>query len=160
MTSDCNKSVTCINSSEQLDRHCQAWQRQTVLAIDTEFVRTNTFYPKAGLIQLADENGICLIDPIMIEDLTPLAETLSNPAITWVVHSGSEDLILLLTQFGSLPRHVFDTQIAAAYLGFGFSLSYQALVNEVLHYHVEKGETRSNWLRRPLSDRDRMGLQW
>ncbi len=151
MTND-TLPVSLIESTAQFESCCQSWQRRSYLALDTEFIRTNTFYPKPGLLQLSDGDSISLVDPFCIQDWSPFIELLSDPDLLWVMHSGSEDLVLLLSVFETVPQKVFDTQAAAAYAGLGFSLSYQALVKMLLSIDVAKGETRSDWLRRPLSD--------
>lgn len=147
------RTIIQINTQDAFDQACDHWLKQTRLAIDTEFVRTSTFYPHAGLFQLADDKDIYLVDPLAIEHWDSFLDILQNPEIEFILHSASEDLSLMLFFFGALPSKVFDTQIAAAYAGLGFSLSYQALVEQLLGIHVPKGETRSDWLRRPLTDK-------
>ncbi len=93
-----------------------------------------------------------LIDPLTIDNWQPLASLLENPAVVKVVHACSEDLEVLLRLTGSLPTPLFDTQLAAAYLNLGFSMGYSRLVQEVLGIDLPKGETRSDWLQRPLSE--------
>lgn len=122
------------------------------LAMDTEFMRTNTFYPLLGLIQLADKQACYLIDPLPFADKAALSQFLAGPEHTFVLHSCSEDLNLFYTALGVTPSKVFDTQIAAAFLGMGYSLSYQALVHDLLGIEIPKDETRSDWLKRPLSE--------
>lgn len=122
------------------------------IALDTEFMRTNTFYPLLGLIQLANSHSCYLVDPLPLEDSKSLRGFLSDPGHTLVLHSCSEDLNLLYTALKVIPATVFDTQIAAAFLGLGFSLSYQSLVQSLLGIDIPKDETRSDWLKRPLSD--------
>lgn len=122
------------------------------LAVDTEFMRTDTFYPILGLIQIYDGIHCWLIDPVAIDNLQPLAEVFTNDAITKVFHSCSEDLEVLQHVMGCLPLPLFDTQIAAALAGYGFSRGYAALVADMLDVHVPKDETRSDWLQRPLTE--------
>ena len=124
------------------------------IALDTEFIRTDTFYPRLALIQLCDGVTTWLIDPLAFADdeLSPLVELLSDESVLKVIHSCSEDLEVLKYALGVLPRPLFDTQIAAAFVGLGFSLGYQALVKEITGVELSKHETRSDWLRRPLSD--------
>lgn len=143
---------TYIASSEQLRQFCQQWSSASVLVLDTEFIRTDTFYPIGALIQLSDDKGIFLIDTLTIDDFTPLRQLLENPAIIKVLHSCSEDLEVFDRLLGALPQPIFDTQIAAALDGYGFCLSYQRLTETVLNIHVPKGETRSDWLQRPLTE--------
>ena len=140
-----------IESTDEFNKCCKSWGSQQYLAIDTEFIRQNTFYPKPGLIQLADSQAVYLVDPLRIDDWSGFTELLQSPSVMWVLHSGSEDLFLLLSFLRTLPRRLFDTQVAAAYAGLGFSLGYQALVQKLLEVEIPKGETRSDWLQRPLS---------
>ena len=122
------------------------------IALDTEFMRTNTFYPLLGLLQIADHRGCYLVDPLPMQDSRLLGEFLRSPNHTLVLHSCSEDLNLMYTALDAVPAAVFDTQLAAAFLGLGFSLSYQALVHDILGIDIPKDETRSDWLQRPLTD--------
>lgn len=147
------RAIIRVESQEELDAACRQWMAQDQLAIDTEFMRTDTFYPKAGLLQLADSNGVYLVDPLVMDSWDLFLDVLQCERIEFILHSASEDLALLLALFGTLPRRIFDTQLAAAYAGHGFSLSYQALVERLINVTVPKEETRSDWLRRPLSDR-------
>lgn len=141
-----------IRDDQTLAEHCREWRALPFVALDTEFMRVDTFYPKAGLIQIGDGQRAFLIDPLLIRDWTPLGELLENPAVVKVVHACSEDLEVLLRLTGKLPQPLFDTQLAAGYLNIGFSMGYSRLVNEVLGIELPKGETRSDWLQRPLSD--------
>ncbi len=131
---------------------CQAWRQQPFVALDTEFMRVDTFYPIAGLLQASTGEGAWLIDPLCIDDWTPLAALLDDRGVTKVLHACSEDLEVLLRLTGSLPAPLFDTQLAAAYLNLGFSMGYSRLVQAVLGLELPKGETRSDWLQRPLSE--------
>lgn len=121
-----------------------------LLAIDTEFQRETTFYPIAGLIQLGDAQQQYLIDPLTINDWSPLRELFASNK-PCVLHACGEDLEVFARVVDAVPAALFDTQVGAALAGFGFSLSYQALVRECLGIEVEKEQTRSDWLRRPLS---------
>ncbi|MDA1370638.1 MAG: ribonuclease D [Proteobacteria bacterium] len=141
-----------IEDANQFAELCRQWTSDTHLALDTEFVRTNTFYPRVGLLQIADTTDCYLIDPLVVEDWSDFRTLLQGSSNNFVMHSCSEDLNLLQTAIGCIPNKIFDTQIAAAFLGLGFSLSYQALVGLLLGIELEKGETRSDWVRRPLSE--------
>ena len=141
-----------ILDDASLARHCAEWQALPYVALDTEFMRVDTFYPIAGLIQIGDGVKAYLIDPLVISEWQPLAQLLENPAVIKVLHACSEDLEVLLRLTGSLPAPLFDTQLAAAYLNLGFSMGYSRLVQEVLGLELPKGETRSDWLQRPLSE--------
>ncbi|MEZ5572348.1 MAG: ribonuclease D [Halioglobus sp.] len=132
--------------------HCK-----TVI-VDTEFMRRNTFYPEVALIQLcfvgddASSDIAWLIDPLTISDREPLVELLTNPGVLKVLHSASEDLEVFQRWLGVLPQPLFDTQRAAALLDIGFGLGYRALVQEICSVDLPKGETRSDWLQRPLTE--------
>ncbi|ARN75883.1 ribonuclease D [Oceanicoccus sagamiensis] len=141
-----------IDTNEALAQFCQQWSKATVLALDTEFIRTDTFYPIGALIQVSDGSGCFLIDPLPIDDFSPFKVLMTDPAITKVLHSCSEDLEVFDRLLGVLPTPLIDTQIAAGMNGLGFSLGYQAMTEALLQIHVAKGETRSNWLQRPLTD--------
>ena len=129
----------------------------TAVMVDTEFMRRNTFFPQVALLQLCfdlpgEEATAWLVDPLKIQDTAPLEAMLSNPSITKVLHSASEDLEVFQCWLGVQPEPLFDTQRAAALLDLGFGLGYRALVGELCTVDLPKGEQRSDWLQRPLSD--------
>ncbi|WP_238871938.1 ribonuclease D [Halopseudomonas maritima] len=140
-----------IDSDAELARCCAHWQTLPFVAVDTEFVRTETFYPIAGLIQVGDGERAFLIDPLAIGDWTPLVTLLQDPTVVKVLHACSEDLEVFSRLCGALPAPLFDTQLAAAFLGMDFSMGYSRLVSELLRIDLPKDETRSDWLQRPLS---------
>ncbi len=132
----------------------RAWEGRgahALLAFDTEFVRERTFFPRLGLVQLADGEAVTLVDPLAVDDLAPLLCALGTDGPVKVVHSASEDLEVLYRAYGIVPAPLFDTQIAAALAGLGASLGYQRLVATVFGVELPKGETRTDWLARPLS---------
>ena len=128
---------------------CKAWSESPAVGLDTEFIRTRTFYAKVGLLQLAVESGCVLVDPLNIADWAPFRSLLSQTQV--IIHAAGEDLGLLRRLLGVAPANLFDTQLAAAFLGVGFSLSYRDLVRRFCDAELRKSETRSNWLQRPLS---------
>ena len=144
--------IQWIRDDQSLAEHCRNWHELPFVAVDTEFMRVDTFYPKAGLIQIGDGQRAFLIDPLLIGNWQPLAELLEDNGVVKVLHACSEDLEVLLRLTGKLPQPLFDTQLAAGYLNLGFSMGYSRLVQEVLGIELPKGETRSDWLQRPLSD--------
>ncbi len=146
--------IEYVSDTATLDSLCERWADEEFLAVDTEFERTNTFYARIGLLQVADSSGHCyLVDPLTIDDWTSFKRLLNTPSCTLVMHSCSEDLNLLLTFLGCLPVSLFDTQLAASFLGIGFSISYQGMVEQLLGIEVAKDETRSDWIKRPLSEK-------
>lgn len=142
---------TFVTSNEELSSLCNRWRDLPLLALDTEFIRVDTFYPKLGLIQVCDGTASYLLDPLQLTAWQPFIDILSSHSVIKIFHSCSEDLVVFAELFHQVPYPLFDTQKAAAFLGLGYSVSYQNLVKEILDIDVEKGETRSDWLRRPLS---------
>ena len=144
-------SYLVIDEDAALVQACALWQHSPALALDTEFMRVSTFYPEVGLLQIADANAITLIDPLGIKDWSPFKALMTDTRITKILHSCSEDMLVFLTFLQALPAPVFDTQIAAAMLNEGSSLSYQNLVKQRYGVDLPKTETRSDWLQRPLT---------
>ncbi len=140
-----------VEDNQHLNELCRQWQSKSVLALDTEFIRTNTFYPRTGLLQLCDGDRTYLIDPLPMTDWAAFKALLESPDIIKVFHSCSEDMLVFWVLLGLLPTPVFDTQIALALLNQGFGVSYQNLVKLKTGLDIPKGETRSDWLQRPLS---------
>lgn len=140
-----------VDSQSELESLCARWQQQAAIAIDTEFMRSHTYFPHAGLIQVGDGQGCYLIDPLAIDDLSALTALMVHPETIKVIHSCSEDLEVFRFLLGVVPKPMFDTQIAAAFANIGFSMGYAALVQDQLSIDLEKGETRSDWMQRPLS---------
>lgn len=145
--------IEYVSDTDRLNSLCEEWATEEFLAVDTEFERTSTFYARIGLLQIADSKRCYLVDPLTIDDWSAFKQLLSTPSCTLVMHSCSEDLSLLQTFLGCLPASLFDTQLAAAFLGIGFSISYQGLIEQLLGVEVAKDETRSDWIKRPLSDK-------
>lgn len=144
--------INWITSNAQLAEHCANWNTLPFIALDTEFIRVDTFYPLAGLLQVSDGASTFLIDPLLIDVWQPLAQVFSNQSVVKVFHACGEDLEVLSLLTGALPVPLFDTQVAAGYLNIGFSMGYSRLVQHLLDIELPKGETRSDWLQRPLSD--------
>ena len=125
--------------------------RPSRIGLDTEFIRERTYWPQLALVQMAIGEEILLIDPLIPGMNEALKQWLAATDIVKVMHSASEDLITFKCACGVLPRPLFDTQIAAALAGFGGGIGYRNLVQEVTGILLTKGETRSDWMRRPLS---------
>lgn len=130
---------------------CQQYSQASVLAIDTEFVRTRTLYPKLGLLQVFDGKQLALIDPIAIDDLSPFWQLLSDKNITKVLHACSEDLEVFLTSANCKPENLIDSQIMMSFLGHGLSIGYAAMVEHFTGIALDKSESRTDWTKRPLS---------
>lgn len=140
-----------VTQTQQLDTLAQGLD-QGPIALDTEFIRERTYYPKLALVQLRAAHGEeCLIDPLALPDAGGLAEVLQGDTLK-IMHSPGEDLQAFQHGWNVNVGPIFDTQQAAALAGHGAGKGYQALVADLLGIELEKGETRSDWMRRPLSD--------
>ncbi len=144
-------SPILIETEPALRQACARWMKAEAIGIDTEFVRERTFYPLPALIQVADAEGVALIDVPALKDLKALQQVLVAAMPVKVMHAFSEDLEVLAIAASCEPDAVFDTQLAGAFTGYGFSLGYRSLVEAMLGIFLDKGETRSDWLKRPLS---------
>jgi len=140
-----------ITTADQLKGFCKSLETSDVLAVDTEFVRERTYFHRIGLIQVAGKNGYAAIDPILLDDLTPLLEILKDPNKTKVFHAARQDLEILVRLCGQVIPPVFDTQVAAALVGWGSQISFAKLIQKALGKRIHKTETYTDWCRRPLS---------
>ncbi len=140
-----------VDSPATLAAAAARWSAAAVLSFDTEFVRERTFYQKLGLVQVGDGAEIWLVDPLAVGSLEPIAAVLRLPAVIKVLHSASEDLEVFHHRVGAQPAPLFDTQVAAGLAGLPPSLGYGKLVQELFGVELFKGETRTDWLQRPLS---------
>ncbi|MBU3023331.1 ribonuclease D [Aestuariibacter sp. A3R04] len=145
-------NYTLITDENALTALCQRAARAKAVAIDTEFVRTRTLTPQLGLLQLYDGEQLALIDPLAIDDMTSFVALMENENVVKVLHSCSEDLETFLTAFNCIPSPIFDTQVAASVLGLGPTLGYAKLVEMLCDKILDKGESRTDWLARPLRD--------
>lgn len=132
---------------------CEQFSNADVLTIDTEFVRTRTLFPKLGLLQISDGQQIALVDPIAIDDLSAFWALLENPNIIKVLHACSEDLEVFLTAGNCKPVNLIDSQIIMSFLGHGLSMGYAAMVKHYLDIDLDKSESRTDWTKRPLTER-------
>ena len=124
------------------------------IGLDTEFIRERTYWPQLALVQVslgAGDDDILLVDPLVPGITDALRPLLTDTAVLKVMHSPSEDLVAFMHACGAVPGPLFDTQAAAALSGIAAGIGYQRLVQDVLGVALAKGETRSDWLRRPLS---------
>jgi ribonuclease D len=130
---------------------CADLAKSSVITLDTEFVRTRTLNPLLGLLQVFNGERLALIDPVAIEDLSAFSEILTNTDIVKVLHSCSEDIDALHSNLGVTPQPLFDTQFAASILGIGPSIGYANLIETFFSITLDKGESRTDWMARPLS---------
>ncbi len=144
--------IEYIKNSGQLDDLCQCIENAPWIAIDTEFLREKTYYPKFCLLQLATPDWVACVDPIVLPNLNKLFDAIYNPAVIKVFHSCRQDLEIFYQLTGKLPTPIFDTQIAAPLLGFQDNAGYAMLVSTFLNINLNKAHTRADWSHRPLSE--------
>lgn len=140
-----------ITDNAALAEVAHALTRCDSIALDTEFMRVDTFHPILGLIQIGDGQHEYLIDPLKVTDLSPLTPLLVSEFPRKVLHACSEDIEVLTRLAGAQPKGILDTQIATAFLGQGLQVGYQKALQDNLGVDIPKDESRSDWLARPLS---------
>jgi ribonuclease D len=139
-----------VETATRLEQSLKTWLNCEALGIDTEFVRERTWRADLGLIQISDGLTVWLIDPIKTGPLDSLSALLGEQTVCKILHAPSEDLDVLLYATGAVPEPLFDTQTACAMLGQSLQMGYHTTVEWLLDVTVDKGETRSNWCKRPL----------
>lgn len=144
--------VDFIDSVPRLRQFCTALRGADWLAVDTEFLREKTYYPKFCLLQIACGPHVACIDPLALDTLDPLEDLLFDPAVTKVLHASRQDLEIFYHLWNRLPGPVFDTQIAAPLIGLAEQISYAGFVAELLGVSLGKSHTRTDWSLRPLSE--------
>jgi len=140
-----------IESPAALASFCNELKTQDCIAVDTEFARDRTYFPHIGLIQIAGKDRIACVDPLAFDAKPLMSELLFDDAITKVFHACLQDLEVLELTLGKKPCPVFDTQLASALMTEDHQISYAGLVNEELDVQLPKSETRTDWLKRPLT---------
>ena len=139
-----------LSTQDQLEDFCRQIEGEKVIAVDTEFLREKTYYPKLCLVQVGAGELTAAIDPLLIEDLTPLAKIFEDASVTKVLHACGQDLEVILDGMGCVCAPVFDTQLAAAFLGMRQQVSYGSLVEAYCGVRLPKAESLTDWSRRPL----------
>jgi ribonuclease D len=145
--------MTPITSTAELADFCARLAGQAFVAVDTEFMRETTYWPKLCLIQAASPGGIeATIDPLAENlDLTPLLNVMRDTSILKVFHAARQD-VEIFNNLGAMPAPLFDTQIAGMAAGYGEQIAYDALVRRILKIDLDKSSRFTDWARRPLSD--------
>ena len=141
-----------IDTDQQFIAFLERCKKSPYIAIDTEFLREKTYYPKLCLLQMGIENEIAIVDPFKIRNLTALADVLADPSIVKIFHACSQDVEILYHETGVVPSPIFDTQIAAAVLGKTQQASYSSLVSQYCDVNLPKKDSFTDWSQRPLSD--------
>ncbi|OQK16313.1 ribonuclease D [Methyloprofundus sedimenti] len=145
--------IQFVDSVALLQDLCEKMKQESWLAIDTEFLREKTYYPKFCLLQIATLEWVACIDPIALEgQLDELFTIINDPAIIKVLHSCRQDVEIFYQLSGKLPVPVYDTQLVAPLLGFQENTGYAMLVSGFLNINLSKIHTRTDWSQRPLSD--------
>lgn len=139
-----------LSTQDQLEDFCRQIEGEKVIAVDTEFLREKTYYPKLCLVQVGAAELTAAVDPLLIEDLTPLAKIFEDASVTKVLHACGQDLEVILDGMGCVCAPVFDTQLAAAFLGMRQQVSYGSLVEAYCGVRLPKAESLTDWSRRPL----------
>lgn len=142
--------VELIATPEALAAFCARIAEARYLAVDTEFVRERTYYPRLCLVQIASESILGCVDTLAIDDLSPLTALLQTPTITKVLHAGRQDLEIFTALAGAVPGPVYDTQIAADLCGHGNQVGLAAVAEELLDVRLDKQHARADWSKRPL----------
>jgi ribonuclease D len=143
-----------VDSSDDLRAFVGELAQAPYLALDTEFLRDQTYYPKLCLIQVAAPGIEGIIDPLASGmDLAPFYDLIRRPDIVKVLHASRQDIEIFFLQGGVLPHPLFDTQIAAMVCGFGDAASYETLARKIAHVEIDKSARFTDWSHRPLSKR-------
>lgn len=140
-----------INTQTEFENFIARAKSSELLAIDTEFMREKSYFPQLCLLQMATEEEDVIVDPFAINDLAPLSSLLLDASIVKLFHAGSQDIEILFHELGVVPTPVFDTQIAAAVLGHSLQIGYGSLVSTICGTQLKKGDSYTDWARRPLS---------
>lgn len=140
-----------IRTLEHLEQACEQLRAAGSFAMDTEFVRERNYTPRLGIVQVATPDFAAIIDPGAIGNLDALQRLLVDPAVEKIVHAGQGDFDIFYWRTGKPPQNVFDTQVAAAVLGYGDKISFQKLVEALTGQRLAKTETMTDWTRRPLT---------
>ncbi|MDH5765316.1 MAG: ribonuclease D [Gammaproteobacteria bacterium] len=142
-----------IETNDQLVEACQQLSNSDFICVDTEFHREKTYYPELALIQISNEGLAFCIDPLSITDLQPILDLFNDTSCTKVFHAAQQDIEIFHHHFNTIPQPVFDTQIASTLLGYGEQIGYAALIKEILDIDVDKTQTRTDWMQRPLNNK-------
>lgn len=143
---------TLVTTPDQLEACCTHLAACPRLGLDTEFVGETSYHPELCLVQVATESALYLIDPYAFDALDGFWKFVASPTHQVIVHAGREEVRLCHVAFGQVPARLFDLQIAAGLAGFAYPLGHGALVQQVLGKKLSKGETLTEWRRRPLTE--------
>ena len=147
-------TITPIADTNSLAAFCEKQKTAAFVTVDTEFVREKTYYPILCLAQVAGPDDAVVIDAMAFDiDLSPLDELFKNPNVVKVLHASRQDNEIFFNLFGSVPKPIFDTQIAAMVCGFGDQVAYGTLIAKLVGVQLEKTSRFADWSRRPLTQK-------
>tara|TARA_B100000959_G_scaffold287601_1_gene374875 strand:- start:15702 stop:16775 length:1074 start_codon:yes stop_codon:yes gene_type:complete len=141
-----------IEEQESLDHFINDIKDQACIAVDTEFARVSSYYPKLCLVQIATPSLIACIDCLSDIDLSGLWKVIFDKKIEKIMHSCSQDIEIFFLNNHDIPENIFDTQIAAAFIGHSSQVGFKELLEKELNVVIEKSQTRSDWSKRPLAE--------
>lgn len=141
-----------VVSDTELENIVEQLEGESLVALDTEFMREDTYFPILCLVQVCSADTLFCVDALALQQTATVAGLFRASGRTTVLHAAHQDLEMFFQETGELPANLFDTQIAAAMTGFDAQISYAQLVRELLGVELDKSQTRTDWRRRPLSD--------
>lgn len=143
-----------VTSTSDLAKVCESLVSAEFIAVDTEFMREQTFWPELCLVQIASDSVEAIIDPLANGiDLKPFYELMAHTGVTKVFHAARQDIEIMYSEAGLIPAPIFDTQVAASVCGYGDSVSYVNLVKDITGHDIDKSSRFTDWSRRPLTDK-------
>lgn len=146
--------MTLITDTASLAEFCARQSETPYIAVDTEFLRESTYWPKLCLVQVGGPDGAAAVDPLAPGiDLAPLTALMGNPSVLKVFHSARQDIEIFYHLTGAVPRPLFDTQVAAMVCGFGESVAYDTLASRLAGARIDKTSRFTDWSKRPLTDK-------
>ncbi len=153
--------MNIITETDSLAQACQKLGAADYVTVDTEFQRTNTFWPILCLVQIAGPNDDYIIDPLSDGiSMKPFYDLMANQSVLKVLHASRQDLEIFCHEANILPNPVFDTQLAAMVCGFGDSVGYETLVKSLVNQSIDKSSRFTDWTRRPLSKKTTELCDW
>ncbi|MDH3451527.1 MAG: ribonuclease D [Gammaproteobacteria bacterium] len=141
-----------VDDERELQQLIARLRDHSWFALDTEFEREKTYYPKLCLLQVATPEWVACVDPHALENFDALRDIMLDTTILKVLHACAQDCEVLYQRWHAVPTPLFDTQVAAPLLGYAEQIGYANLVEQMLGVHLPKSHTRTDWCRRPLSD--------
>lgn len=153
MLGNTTTAFTFVNTAERLEEICELLHQQKWIGFDTEFIGEKRYFTLLCLIQVHCPIGSFLIDPIELNDLSPFFRVLENPDVCKITHAGENDYRILYNSFDILPKNVFDTQIAAGFVGYNYPTAFRKIVEKELRIRLKKGFAVAEWDKRPLGEK-------